>query len=121
MNNATTTNNITTLTYRQAIRLADWSFQYATLFTAEGFDRQTIANGYEVKRPATEPPSAMFLGTMLCDSKKHYAEEQAIYDSAVVIDPNETYMIEGKEYKVRIVKGNELRPRNSDPFYFDAI
>jgi hypothetical protein len=108
-----------TLIHRQLVRLAPWSCQYARVFTQEGFDKEQAEKGWapiEGREPCQ--PSAWQSGVALSSSPEHYRHEKELFDSAQVVTPGETYMIEGKPYVCQVIKGSEREPKCSDPIHF---
>jgi hypothetical protein len=116
-----------TLIYGRAIRAAGWNdISFATVFTMEGYAAKhgsdvaasvarALSNGHELA-------GSIYTGATLYSNRAEGAranrEARAIVAAAVTLATGDLAEIEGREYMVHLVRGNEAGPVNSDPFKF---
>ena len=119
----------TVLVYDQPVRLASWMPTFfATVYTAEGYalasgmDPAAVAARHQEK--GWELASTIYSGATLVggDGGAYYARQRAIADSAVTLAEGQIVTIEGRAYRVQVVRGNGGKtPVNSDPIHFIAV
>lgn len=123
-----------TLTPNTYVRLPQWpGMTYATFNTVRScairnqhsiFKRDPEAEHARAVKNGHQTAFAIHAGYMLVDDGGHYYRREAERaKQAVTLEDGEIVAIEGEPeiYKVRVIKGNEKGPRNSDPIHFDTV
>jgi hypothetical protein len=123
---------MTTLTLGagDAVYVAGWTGIYddatATVFTVRDYaarhgkdpdaaEADAVARGHEIV--ATIYTGSTLLGDRAAAARQN-AEMKAKRAAAIELKNGQWVAIEGRLYTVRVVRGNEAGPRNSDPIKF---
>jgi hypothetical protein len=105
------------LTSNCRVRLEKWNkVTYAWL--------EALSNPEDIARAKKNKHDiayVVYTGSTIADSTAFYNQELQRAKDAVTLEPGELIEVNGKTYKVRVVKGNEINPRNSDPIKLDPV